>query len=131
MWATTPKDKSIHIIDASTPAKLTMKGRIAVDGSPEGYAIDEGRGLFYTNLEDKDKTLTIDVKARKVTATWDTRCGGDGPRGLALDAAKSFLVVACTDHLQVLDAAHGGRSSSPSSPPARASTTSTTSRRAG
>jgi len=108
VWATTPKDKSIHIIDASAPAKLSLKGRVAVEGSPEGYAIDEGRGLFYTNLEDKDKTLTIDVRTRKVTATWDTRCGGDGPRGLALDTAKDFLVVACTDRALVLDAAHGG-----------------------
>jgi DNA-binding beta-propeller fold protein YncE len=82
--------------------------RIALDGAPEGYAVDEARGVFYTNLEDKDKTVVLDVKTRKVTATWDARCGGDGPRGLALDAQRGLLFVACTDRVKVVDAAHGG-----------------------
>jgi hypothetical protein len=43
-----------------------------------------------------------------VTATWEPRCGADGPRGLALDATKGWLFVACTDHVLVMDAARGG-----------------------
>lgn len=108
VWATTPKDKSIHVIDVATPGKLAVKERIAFEGEPEGYAIDQARGVFYTNLEDANKTLVLDARTRKVTATWEPRCGADGPRGLALDVAKGFLFVACTDRVQVLDAGHGG-----------------------
>ncbi len=107
VWATTPHDSSITVLDASTP-QLAVKTKIALEGSPEGYAVDETRGIFYTNLEDKNKTLVLDVKTHRVTATWEPGCGEDGPRGLAIDPAKGFLFVACTDHMVVLDTAHGG-----------------------
>jgi DNA-binding beta-propeller fold protein YncE len=112
VWATTPRDKSITVIDAHDPAKLTIKTKITLAGEPEGYAVDQARGIFYTNLEDGNKTVVIDAKTHKVTATWEPKCGSDGPRGLSLDAAKGWLFVACTDHIQVLDArqdgGHGG-----------------------
>jgi DNA-binding beta-propeller fold protein YncE len=50
----------------------------------------------------------VDVKTHKVKATWNPGCGADGPRGIAFDAAHNFAFVACTDHVQVLDAAHDG-----------------------
>ena len=109
IWVTTPRDKSIAILDASTPATPVAKGKIALEGEPEGYAVDDQRGVFYTNLEDKDRTLAIDVRARKVTATWQPQCGEDGPKGLVVERASNFLVVACTDHLVVLDAGHDGK----------------------
>lgn len=108
VWATTPRDKSITVIDASAPDKLTIKSKITLDGAPEGYAVDQARGIFYTNLEDANKTVVLDVKEHHVAATWEPRCGSDGPRGLALDEAKGWLFVACTDHVQVLDAGHSG-----------------------
>jgi hypothetical protein len=79
-----------------------------VDGSPECYAVDEGNGIFFTNLEDKGGTLAIDIQSRKARATWNAHCGADGPRGVAFDKAHDFVIVACTDHVQVLDAAHDG-----------------------
>jgi hypothetical protein len=108
VWVTTPRVKSITVLDASDPAKLAVKSEIALEGEPEGYAVDEAKGLFFTNLEDKDKTLSIDVKTHAVKATWEARCGTEGPRGLALDAAKNLLFVACTDHVETLDVANGG-----------------------
>src|SRR5262249_581303 len=83
--------------------------RIALEGQPEGFAVDDGRSLFYTNYEDKDRTLVIDVRARTVTKTWAPQCGPEGPRGLALDKDRNQLLVACTDHLVVMDAGHDGR----------------------
>lgn len=109
IWVTTPHDKSITILDASTPAAPKAKGKLALEGEPEGYAVDDKRGVFYTNLEDKDRTLAIDVRARKITATWQPQCGEDGPKGLVIEREASFLVVACSDHLVVLDAAHDGK----------------------
>src|SRR2546423_1991165 len=70
VWVTTPRDKSINIVDASTPGTLTVKQKISFEGEPEGYAVDDARGIFYTNLEDKDRTLSIDLKTKQVTKTW-------------------------------------------------------------
>jgi DNA-binding beta-propeller fold protein YncE len=108
VWVTTPNDQSLTVLDASTPDALKMKMVIKVEGAPEGYAVDEARGLFFTNLEDKGGTVVIDTKSHKVKATWNAGCNADGPRGLAFDAPRTFVVVACTDGVRVLDAAHDG-----------------------
>lgn len=109
VWVTTPRDRSLAILDASKAGALTLKAKVPLEGSPEGYAVDEGRGVFYTNLEDKNRTLAIDVRTRALTKTWLPKCADDGPRGLAIDAAWNFLLVACTDHVNVLDAGHDGQ----------------------
>ncbi|MFI5301562.1 MAG: YncE family protein [Polyangiales bacterium] len=108
LWVTTPKAGTLTILDASSPATLKPKSQINCGGEPEGYGIDETRGLFFTNLEDKGSTLAIDVKTYAIKSTWQPACGSDGPRGLAVDASKGLVIVACTDHLQVLDASHDG-----------------------
>lgn len=108
VWVTTPREKALTILDASKPEALKPKAVIKVEGEPEGYGVDDARGLFFTNLEDADRTLAIDIKSRHVESTWNPHCGQAGPRGLAVDAARNFVIVACTDHVQVLDAGHGG-----------------------
>jgi DNA-binding beta-propeller fold protein YncE len=105
VWVTTPRDKSIRVLDATT---LEEKAKLSFDGLPEGFAVDAKRGRFYTNLEDKDRTLALDVKTRKTLATWNPSCGADGPHGLRVDAAAGQLFVACSTRLLVLDAAHDG-----------------------
>ncbi len=99
------RDSSVRILDGAT---LAQKARLAFDGRPEGFAVDAGRGRFYTNLEDKDRTLAIDIKSHQITATWSPKCGEDGPHGLRLDEKGGFLFVACDDHTEALDAAHDG-----------------------
>ena len=107
IWVTTPRDKTITIVDASNLTALKVAVAIPVDGKPEGYAVDDAHGIFYTNLEDKDRTLAIDVRARTVHATWNPGCGEEGPRGLAYDAARAHLYVVCTDRLLTMDARDG------------------------
>jgi DNA-binding beta-propeller fold protein YncE len=103
VWVTTPRDNSIQIIDSG----MKIAGKIAVDG-PEGYAVDAGRGIVYTNLEEKDRTLAIDAKSRKIVADWDAGCGKEGPRGLAIDAGRGVLFVACAvKGLRAIDAKTG------------------------
>ena len=109
VWVTTPRDKSIVILDVSDAAAPKIAGKITLEGEPEGYVVDEGRGLFYTNLEDKDRTLTIDTKSRQVVKNWASGCGEDGPKGLALDRALDFLFVACAGSVKVVDAGHEGK----------------------
>jgi YVTN family beta-propeller protein len=108
VWVTTPRDQSITVLDVSKPGAPVLAGSFKLDGDPEGYAVDDDHGLFYTNLEDRDRTLRIDVSSRKVTATWNPACGEDGPRGLAIDPKGPWLMVACPDHVEVLSAGTDG-----------------------
>ena len=78
VWVTTPRDKSIRVLDGKT---LDEKAKFTLDGSPEGFAVDAKLHRFYTNLEDKDLTLAIDVASRKTVATWKSSGGEKGPRG--------------------------------------------------
>jgi len=109
VWVTTPRDKTIVVLDAAADGALSSKGEINLDGKPEGFAVDDARGVFYTNLEDKDRALTIDIRSRRVTRTWPTGCGEDGPKGLALDHGRDLLLVACRDRVMVLDAGNDGK----------------------
>jgi DNA-binding beta-propeller fold protein YncE len=108
LWVTTPGDKTITItrVDGRVPSPLAT---IKVEGSPEGYAVDDARGLFYTNLEDKNRTLVIDIKTRKVVGDWAAGCSSEGPRGLALDAVHQWLFVACTNGMETRDLRQGGK----------------------
>jgi YVTN family beta-propeller protein len=109
VWVTTPRDNSISILDVSKPAAPKLGPVIKLDGGPEGYAVDDSKGFFYTNLEDKDRTLRIDVKTRKITATWMPACGDRGPGGLAIEPKGQLLMVVCSGHVEVLDAGKDGK----------------------
>jgi DNA-binding beta-propeller fold protein YncE len=107
VWVTAPRAKTIFVLDVSAPAAPKLTGSFTLDGEPEGYAVDNGRNVFFTNLEDKDQTLKIDVKTHKVLAQWAPACGADGPKGLAYESKEQLLVVACPDHIETLDAQTG------------------------
>ena len=109
VWATMPRRDAIAIIDVRKGAALAVKTEVRLDGAPEGFAVDDGRGVFYTNLEDKDRTLALDLKTRKVTANWQSSCGEGGPKGLAVDHSLDLVMVACSDRVKVLDVGHGGK----------------------
>lgn len=105
VWVTTPRDQSIRILDAAT---LQQKTTLKFDGDPEGFAVDAKRHRFYTNLEDKDRTLAIDLASHQTVATWNPACGEDGPHGLRFDDKTGHLFVACSGKLEVLDAGGNG-----------------------
>ena len=99
--------KSLHVFDASDRLHLKWKAAIPLDGLAEGYAVDNERGLFYTNVEGTNATVAIDVRTHKVAAKWNVGSADLG--GLALDTARRFLLVACGDHVVSVDAAHDGK----------------------
>jgi DNA-binding beta-propeller fold protein YncE len=105
VWVTTPRDESVRVLDDTT---LAQKAKLAYQGSPEGFAVDATRGRFYTNLEDKDRTLAIDLKTHRTVATWNPACGGGGPHGLAVDVTAGQLFVACDAGAEVLNAGADG-----------------------
>ena len=99
--------KSLQVFDVSDRQRLKWKSKIPLDGLAEGYAVDNQRGLFYTNIEDAGKTVAIDVHSHKIVSEWDP--GSSDLGGVALDAARRFLLVACGDHVVSIDAGHGGK----------------------
>jgi DNA-binding beta-propeller fold protein YncE len=105
VWVTTPRDKSIRILDAAT---LKEKATLTFEGNPEGFAVDAKRHRFYTNMEDKDRTLAIDLTTHKTVASWNPACGEDGPHGLRIDEGRGHLFVACSAKLEVLNAGGDG-----------------------
>jgi DNA-binding beta-propeller fold protein YncE len=104
VWVTLPRDKAILVLDAAT---LDAKFRLSLEGVPEGVAVDGTRSRFYTNYEDKDATLAIDLDSHAIVATWQPHCGEDGPHGLALDEPAGQLFVACTTKVETIDVAKG------------------------
>ena len=79
-----------HPIDA---ASGKVAGTIALGGRPE-FAVADGRGHIYNNLEDKSELLQIDSKKLSVTASW-TLAPCEQPSGLAMDRSiAGFLPAA-------------------------------------
>jgi hypothetical protein len=108
VWVTMPRDQAMAVLDAAAPGALRIKATVKLDGAPEGYAADDASGLFFTNLEDKNKTVAVDLKTHQPKASWDVDCGSAGPRGIAAEVAHGFVFVACTDRVLVLDGTRGG-----------------------
>ena len=114
LWATSgappvgipAADRSIQILDASEPTHLTRRAKIPLPGSAEGYALDNHRGRFYTNLEETGETIAVDVRKRAIVSRWHS-C--EDPSGIAIDSLRAFVFVACRDHVTVFDAAGNGK----------------------
>jgi DNA-binding beta-propeller fold protein YncE len=105
VWVTTPGEQGIRILDGTT---LAEKTKLTYPGNPEGYAVDAKRGRFYTNLEDKDRTIAIDLKSHETVATWNPACGGGGPHGLGLDVAAGHLFIGCDATAEVMNVGGDG-----------------------
>jgi DNA-binding beta-propeller fold protein YncE len=99
--------KALQVFDASDPHHLKPKTRIPLENLAEGYAVDNQRGFFYTNIEEAGKTVAIDVRMHKIVAKWNP--GSSDLQGLALDNARGFLFIACGDHVVSLDPSHDGK----------------------
>src|SRR5580704_695681 len=105
VWVTTPGEQGIRLLDATT---LMQKTKLTFPGNPEGYAVDAKRSRFYTNLEDKDRTVAVDLKSHETVATWNPACGGGGPHGLALDVAAGHLFIGCDAIAEVMNVGGNG-----------------------
>lgn len=92
------------VIDVKTDTETST---IQLGGSPE-FAVSNGKGLIYNNLEDKNEVVVIDTKAGKVIRRYALK-KGEAPTGIAMDKTNNRLFTVCSDtkNLLVLDAADG------------------------
>ncbi len=96
--------QNASVIDAAT---LTQIKSIPLGGTPE-FAVPDGAGIIYNNLEDKNLLNVIDAKAGKVTKTIPLDpCGG--PTGLAIDQQHQRLYTVCRKNkgMSVIDIPSG------------------------
>jgi YVTN family beta-propeller protein len=78
------------------PKTLKQVGTVALGGGPE-FAVPDGKGKIYNNLEDKNSLNVIDSKALTVIKNYPLApCGG--PTGLALDAANQRVFTVCREN---------------------------------
>ncbi len=96
---------SVDVIDSAT---LKEVGTIKTSADPE-FAVSDGKGRIYFNLEDHPGVEVIDTATDKVVATWPLE-GCDGPTGIAMDTARGLLFSTCQNHVvMVTDATAGKR----------------------
>lgn len=95
---------SSTVIEAKTGKVVTT---IDLGGGPE-FAVADGKGTVYVNIEDKDELVAIDSKSLKIKSRWPLAPAG-APTALAIDLQHRRLFSAGRkpQMLVVLDADSG------------------------
>lgn len=92
------------VIDA---AKGTVLGTIKLDGKPE-FAVSDGKGEVFVNIEDKSEMEVIDPGKLEVTSKWPLApC--ESPSGLAMDRKNRRLFVGCDNKMMAVVNADSGK----------------------
>ena len=89
------------------PNILKQVGTVDLGGGPE-FAVADGKGKIYNNLEDKNSLNVIDSKTLKVIMNYHLApCGG--PTGIALDEKHHRIFSVCRQNkgMSVVDAGTG------------------------
>ena len=96
------RDNNATAIDAE---KGTVAGTVALSGRPE-FAVADGRGTVFVNIESKNTLTAIDSKQLTVKSNWDMP-GCDGPTGLSMDREHRRLFSGCEKVMAIIDADSG------------------------
>ena len=90
-------------IDAATGK---VAGTIELGGKPE-FAVADGTGKVFVNLEDKSEVLVLDSRKLKVLERWPLKpC--EEPSGMAMDVKNRRLFIGCSNKMMaVVDADKG------------------------
>lgn len=94
----------VSVIDARS---RTIIDTLALDGRPE-FAIADGQGDVYFNIEDKSQVAKINASRASIEARWSLApC--EGPTGIAMDVQRRRLFVGCSNSLMAVVDADSGR----------------------
>ena len=86
------KEGDMTLID---PSGAKVVGRLPIGGKLE-FAVADGHGQLFVNVQDKNKMAVVDTVARKVLRSYDLR-GCEGPTALGFDPESGILVAACAN----------------------------------
>jgi YVTN family beta-propeller protein len=89
---------SATVIDVKTNKVVAT---IPLEGNPEFAAVDSAAGRVYVNVEDKNEVAAIDTATHKVVASWPL-APGEGPSGIALDAAHHRIFSTCDNNMMTM-----------------------------
>jgi len=94
---------NVSVIDAKSGVLVAT---VALGGGPE-FAVADGNGTIFVNIENKNEMAALDARQRKIVSRWPLP-GCEGPTGLALDIAhkRSFSVCA-NAKMTILDTRSG------------------------
>jgi DNA-binding beta-propeller fold protein YncE len=96
-----------HDSTAIDAANGNIVGKIALDGRPE-FAVSNGAGELFVNLEDKSEILALDPKELKVKSRWFLApC--ESPSGLAMDVKDRRLFAGCDNKMMAVVNAGDGK----------------------
>jgi DNA-binding beta-propeller fold protein YncE len=98
------RGRNATVVDVKTDEVI---GTIALDAKPE-FAVSDGKGLVYVNLEDKSSIARIDTQHMKVSAVWPVK-GCEEPSGLAIDLTGQRLFAGCANKVMAVVDARSGR----------------------
>jgi DNA-binding beta-propeller fold protein YncE len=98
------RGRNATVVDVKTDEVI---GTIALDAKPE-FAVADGKGRVYVNLEDKNSIAQIDAQHLTVSAVWPIN-GCEEPSGLAIDLAGGRLFAGCDNKVMAVVDARSGR----------------------
>jgi len=90
-------DATSTVIDA---ANGEVAGTIPLGGRPE-FAVADGKGQVFVNLDDKSEIAVIDSRKLTITQHWPL-APGKGPSGLAMDTKNRRLFSVCGDNQKMI-----------------------------
>jgi DNA-binding beta-propeller fold protein YncE len=84
-----------------------VAGSFALGGQPE-FAVADGEGHIYNNLEDKSELVEIDSRALKLLNRWPLApC--ESPSGMAIDKQHRRLFIGCHNQMMAIMNADTGK----------------------
>lgn len=98
------KSADVSVFDAASMKPLAT---IAVGGTPE-FAVADGKGKVFLNIEDKAELVAIDGRADRVLSRWALK-NCEEPSGLALDGANGRLFSVCSNKVMTVTDSGSGR----------------------
>jgi YVTN family beta-propeller protein len=104
VFAMNGESGSTTVINA---ADNSVAGTIDLGGGPE-FAVADGAGKVWVNLEDKSELVQIDSKSLKVSNRWPVApC--ESPSSMAFDAANRRIFIGCRNHFMAVANADTGK----------------------
>ncbi len=96
-----------HSSTVIDPANGNVVGTIDLPGAPE-FAVADGRGMIYDNLEDKSEVVVIDSRSLTIKSRWPVSPAG-APAAMAADRDHRRLFVSGRNPqmLVIMDADNG------------------------